>query len=127
MTSVAICSLAEAEVQTPFQESFSLFSEREGLVFEGKALLEGKALNLALCAPKLVVKQGVGLENKPVKKPESKLGSKQDHLASAKRLSRAMRRIPINSKQHIQAGRLVCRHLVAMLHDSPAHNTGAIN
>ena len=47
---------------------------------------------------------------------------KQDHLASAKRLSRAMRKIPSHSKQHIVAGRLLCHHLVEMLHDSPAHN-----
>ena len=47
---------------------------------------------------------------------------RQDHLACAKRLSRAMRQIPTNSKQHIEAGRLVCHHLVAMLHDSPSHN-----
>ncbi len=52
----------------------------------------------------------------------SQTRGRQDHLACAKRLSRAMRQIPTNSKQHIQAGRLVCRHLVAMLHDSPSHN-----
>ena len=55
-------------------------------------------------------------------KNRSNSAGRQDHLACAKRLSRAMRQIPTNSKQHIQAGRLVCHHLVAMLHDSPSHN-----
>lgn len=38
-----------------------------------------------------------------------------DHLAAARRLQRRLRKAPVRSPEEIRAGRLICRHLVALL------------
>ena len=67
------------------------------------------------------IEPDLAASNRSAGKVRDKSVGGEDHLASAKRLSRAMRRIPSNSQQQIRAGRLVCRHLLAMLHDGPVH------
>ena len=102
------------------QESLPLFT---GNVFSGSMHSRSSGLN-SIVKSRVVSHIDsalkIGFETKPENRTAS--SSRQDHLACAKRLSRAMQQIPSNSRQHIQAGRLVCHHLVAMLHDSPAHN-----
>jgi len=44
------------------------------------------------------------------------------HLVAARRLSRAIGRIPSHSPEQVRTGRLICRHLLAML-DSPRRDT----
>ena len=41
-----------------------------------------------------------------------------DHLAAARRLQRRLRKAPVRSPEEIRAGRLICRHLVALLQAS---------
>lgn len=44
----------------------------------------------------------------------------QRHLLAARRLSRRIARLPDHSPEQLQAGRLICRHLVAMLKEAEA-------
>ncbi len=44
----------------------------------------------------------------------------QRHLLEARRLSRRIARLPDHSPEQLQAGRLICRHLVAMLKEAEA-------
>ncbi len=46
-------------------------------------------------------------------------GSQVDHLAAAQRLHRRLRRATAYSPEEIKAGRLICRHLVALI-NTPA-------
>ena len=39
----------------------------------------------------------------------------QRHLTAARRLSRRIARLPDHSPEQLQTGRMICRHLVAML------------
>jgi len=112
------CSIVEGTLEV--QESLPLFT---GDVFSGR--MHSRPADCKRDAKNKALKQSDNLftakfEQKPDKRTQTL--ARQDHLACAKRLSRAMQRIPVNSRQHIQAGRLVCHHLVAMLHDSPTHN-----
>lgn len=39
------------------------------------------------------------------------------HLAAARRLARRFKRSKVQARDRVRTGRLICRHLVAMLHD----------
>jgi hypothetical protein len=44
----------------------------------------------------------------------------QRHLQAARRLSRRIARLPDHSPEQLRAGRMICRHLVAMLEEAAA-------
>jgi hypothetical protein len=44
----------------------------------------------------------------------------QRHLTAARRLSRRIARLPDHSAAQLRAGRMICRHLVAMLKEAAA-------
>jgi hypothetical protein len=44
------------------------------------------------------------------------------HLQAARQLSRQMARLPDQSPEQLRAGRLICRHLIAMLEQAEAAN-----
>lgn len=44
-----------------------------------------------------------------------------DHMAAAKRLHWKLRRAPSHSPEELKAGRLICRHLLAMLDEAELH------
>lgn len=44
----------------------------------------------------------------------------QRHLIAARRLSRRIARLPDHSLAQLQTGRMICRHLVAMLKEAEA-------
>ena len=44
-----------------------------------------------------------------------------DHMAAAKRLHWKLRRAPSHSPEEVKAGRLICRHLLAMLDEAELH------
>lgn len=44
----------------------------------------------------------------------------QRHLIAARRLSRRIARLPDHSPAQLQTGRMICRHLVAMLKEAEA-------
>ena len=44
----------------------------------------------------------------------------QHHLLAARRLARRIARLPDQSPQQLHAGRMICRHLVAMLKEAEA-------
>jgi hypothetical protein len=46
----------------------------------------------------------------------------QRHLIAARRLSRRIARLPDHSPAQLQAGRMICRHLVAMLKEAEAES-----
>ena len=46
----------------------------------------------------------------------------QRHLIAARRLSRRMARLPDHSPEQLQTGRMICRHLVAMLKEADAES-----
>jgi len=54
---------------------------------------------------------------RPSRTPEVRSG----HLQAAMRLSRAMRRLPQHSRAETEAGIAICRHLQALLAESPPH------
>jgi len=98
------------------QESLPLFTEN---IYSGSMHVTSPELNLNV-KNKYINQLDSCIEvdfDQKIEKRTSSLG-RQDHLACAKRLSRVMRQIPTNSRQHVQAGRLVCHHLVAMLQNS---------
>lgn len=46
----------------------------------------------------------------------------QRHLIAARRLSRRIARLPDHSPAQLQTGRMICRHLVAMLKEAEAES-----
>ena len=44
-----------------------------------------------------------------------------DHMAAAKRMHWKLRRPPSHSPEELKAGRLICRHLLAMLDEAELH------
>jgi hypothetical protein len=46
----------------------------------------------------------------------------QRHLIAARRLSRRIARLPDHSPAQLQTGRMICRHLVAMLKEAAAES-----
>ena len=49
------------------------------------------------------------------------------HMAAAQRLARQFKRSKVKPRDRLRAGRLICRHLVAMLHDIEAAEKGQQN
>ena len=47
----------------------------------------------------------------------------QRHLLAARRLSRRIARLPDHSPEQLRAGRLICRHLVAMLKEAEVEDS----
>lgn len=47
------------------------------------------------------------------------------HMQAARRLARQFKRSKVQPRDRVRTGRLICRHLVAMLHDLEDQKTGA--
>jgi hypothetical protein len=47
----------------------------------------------------------------------------QRHLVAARRLARRIARLPDQSPAQLHAGRMICRHLVAMLKEAEAQSS----
>ncbi len=47
------------------------------------------------------------------------------HLRAARRLSRAVRKLPDYSEEQTRAGQAICRHLIALLEETAQEPTGS--
>jgi transposase len=56
----------------------------------------------------------------PVAEHRDARDQQQRHLLAARRLARGMARLPDQSPEQVRAGRMICRHLVAMLKEAEA-------
>ena len=56
----------------------------------------------------------------PVAEHRDAANTQQRHLLAARRLARRMARLPDQSPEQVRAGRMICRHLVAMLKEAEA-------